>query len=73
MAFSCLDIFQSSAVYPIMFNLIGILKKFVKGLDLLLFGREQNIEVSAIIPRIYVNNHPGGVMRVSWVITEGEV
>ena len=35
----CLDIYRVSAVYSREFSLIGILKKFIKWFDLLLFGK----------------------------------
>ena len=49
----CLDI-SASAVFSKEFNLIGILKKFIKGFDLLLFGRTQHIGLSAIFVWIFI-------------------
>ena len=46
-------IYLVSGVYSREISLIGILKKFIKGFDLLLFGRAQHIGFSAIFAGIF--------------------
>ena len=73
----CLDIWVS-AVCSREFTLIGILKKFIKGFDLLLFGGTQHIDVSAIFVWIFesresvleslVNRHFDEVYKRVWFV-----
>ena len=48
-----MDIYRLSEVYSREFSLIGILKKFIKGFGLLLFGKAQHIGLLAIFVWIF--------------------